>query len=86
MLGLIVALLSVVLPLVHLWISRLPRTPGRVLRLLLLYALVLNVGVIGFFLGFVPHVFFPDSPAHKLGLRQAAIARAKRLLEPVREV
>src|SRR6266508_3973919 len=47
MIGLIVALLSVLLPLIHLGLSRHPRTRGRVIHLLLLYALVLDVGVIG---------------------------------------
>jgi hypothetical protein len=63
----VVALLSVVLPLIHLWRSPLPRTRGRVVRLLLLYALVLGVGVIGLFLGFVPHVFFADQVADLIG-------------------
>jgi hypothetical protein len=67
MIGVVVALLCVVLPLMHLWISPLPRTRGRVVRLLLRYALVLGVGVIGLFLGFVPHVFFPDEVAGLIG-------------------
>jgi hypothetical protein len=58
MIGLVVAFLSVLLPLVHVALSRHPRTGGRVVHLLLLYALVLDVGVIGFFFGFIPHVFF----------------------------
>ena len=33
------------------------------LHILLLYALVLGVGVIGLPLGFIPHVFFPDQAA-----------------------
>jgi hypothetical protein len=67
MLGLIVLLLSVVLPLIHLGLSREPKTRARVLHLLLLYALVLDVGVIGLPLGFVPHVFFADQAAHLIG-------------------
>jgi hypothetical protein len=67
MLGLIVLLLSVVLPLIHLGLSREPKTRARVLQLLLLYALVLDVGVIGLPLGFVPHVFFADQAAHLIG-------------------
>jgi hypothetical protein len=67
MLGLIVFLLSVVLPLIHLGLSREPKTRARVLHLLLLYALVLDVGVIGLPLGFVPHVFFADQAAHLIG-------------------
>jgi hypothetical protein len=67
MIGVTVALLSVVLPLAHLWLSPLPRTRDRVVRLLLLYALVLGVGVIGLFLGFIPHVFFADETARLIG-------------------
>jgi hypothetical protein len=67
MLGLIVLLLSVVLPLIHLGLSREQKTRARVLQLLLLYALVLDVGVIGLPLGFVPHVFFADQAAHLIG-------------------
>jgi hypothetical protein len=67
MIGVAIALLSVVLPLIHLWLRPLPRTRGRVVRLLLLYALVLGVGVIGFFMGFVPHVFFADRVAGLIG-------------------
>lgn len=67
MLGLIVAVLSVLLPLAHLAMSTQPRTRERVVRLLLLYALVLDVGVIGLPLGFVPHVFFADEAARLIG-------------------
>ena len=67
MIGLIVALFSVLLPLAHLALSRVPRTRARVVRLLLLYALVLDVGVIGLPLGFIPHVFFPDQAARMIG-------------------
>ena len=57
----------VVLPLLHLALSKVPRTPLRVIHILLLYALVLGVGVIGLPLGFVPHVFFPDKAAELIG-------------------
>ena len=67
MIALAVAVLMVVLPLLHLALSKLPRTPLRVIHILLLYALVLGVGVIGLPLGFVPHVFFPDGGTHWLG-------------------
>jgi hypothetical protein len=67
MIGLVVATLSVLLPLLHLALSKPPRTRGRVVHLLLAYALVLDVGVIGIPLGFVPHVFFPDQTAHLIG-------------------
>src|SRR5215470_11216277 len=67
MIGIIVTLLSVLLPLVHLGLSRHPRTRERVIHLLLLYALVLDVGVVGLILGFIPHVFFPDEAAQLIG-------------------
>jgi Family of unknown function (DUF6790) len=67
MIGIIIALLSVLLPLVHFGCSRHPKTRGRVVHLLLLYALVLDVGVIGLVFGFIPHVFFADQAAHLIG-------------------
>jgi hypothetical protein len=67
MIALIVALLSVLLPLLHLGLSKGPRTRDRVLDLLLRYALALDVGVIGLLLGFIPHVFFADETARLIG-------------------
>lgn len=67
MTALLVAILLVVLPIVHLAMSRVPRTPLRIVHVLLLYALVLGVGVIGFLLGFIPHVFFADQAAEMIG-------------------
>ena len=67
MLFLVVPLFSVLIPLVHLFVSKRPRTRQRVVELMLLYALVLNVGVIGVFLGFIPHVFFADQTARLIG-------------------
>ncbi len=67
MIGLAIAFLSVLLPVVHLFISKVPRTKLRVVRILLLYALVLDVGVIGLPMGFVPHVFFADETAKMIG-------------------
>jgi len=67
MIGIVIAILSVVLPLLHLWLSKGPANCTRVVHLLLLYALVLDVGVIGFFFGFIPHVFFPDFAAEQIG-------------------
>src|SRR6476620_11609705 len=67
MIALIVALSSLVLPLIHLGLSRHPRTRGRVGHVLLLYALVLDVGVIALPLGFIPHVFFPNQAAELIG-------------------
>jgi uncharacterized protein DUF6790 len=67
MIALIVAFLMVVLPLVHLALSSASRTPIRVVHILLFYALVLGVGVIGLPLGFIPHVFFADQAARLIG-------------------
>ena len=67
MIALIVAFLMVVLPLMHLALSSVPRTLIRVVHILLLYALVLGVGVIGLPLGFIPHVFFADQAARLIG-------------------
>ena len=67
MIALTVAILSVLLPVAHLFISKEPRTRPRVIRILLLYALVIGVGVIGLPLGFVPHVFFADETARMIG-------------------
>jgi hypothetical protein len=64
---LLIVALSVVLPLVHLALSKQARTRERVIELLLLYALVLDVGVIGLILGFIPHVFFADQTARFIG-------------------
>jgi hypothetical protein len=66
MVALIVALLSVVLPLVHLAFSE-SRSRRRVIYLLLLYALVLDVGVMGVFIGLISHVFFADQTAESIG-------------------
>ena len=67
MVAITIALLSVLLPLVHLYVSKVPRTRLRVIHILLLYALVLGVGVIGLPMGFVPHVFFADATARAIG-------------------
>jgi hypothetical protein len=67
MLTLVVAILSVLLPLLHLAFSKPPRTRQRVVEILLLYALVLDVGVIGMPLGFIPHIFFADEAARSIG-------------------
>lgn len=67
MITLAIAVLSVVLPLVHLLVSKEPWTKLRVVRILLLYALALGVGVIGLIFGFIPHVFFADETARMIG-------------------
>ncbi|MGH6749332.1 MAG: DUF6790 family protein [Methyloceanibacter sp.] len=67
MIGIAIAVLSVVLPVLHLFVSKVPRTKLRVIHILLLYALVLGVGVIGLPLGFIPHVFFANETARAIG-------------------
>ncbi|MEG6508475.1 DUF6790 family protein [Methyloligella sp. 2.7D] len=67
MIGLTVAALSVALPLLHLFLSKQPRGKLRVLRILLLYALVLGVGVMGLIFGFIPHIFFAAETAKEIG-------------------
>jgi hypothetical protein len=67
MIGIAIAVLSVLLPLAHLYFSKVPRTRFQVLHILLLYALVIDVGVMGFLFGFVPHIFFPDETAKAIG-------------------
>jgi hypothetical protein len=67
MIALLIAVVMVVLPLLHLAFSKVPRTPQRVVQILLLYALVFGVGVIGLPMGFIPHVFFPDQTAESIG-------------------
>lgn len=67
MIALAVAALVVLLPSIHLFVSRKPRTKLRVVRLYLLYALVLGVGVVGLILGFIPHVFFANETARMIG-------------------
>jgi hypothetical protein len=57
MIDLAVVALSVLLPPPHLALTHAPRTMNRVVRLLLVYAVVLDVGGIGFVFGFIPHVF-----------------------------
>ncbi|MBZ0202827.1 MAG: hypothetical protein K8I03_07410 [Ignavibacteria bacterium] len=52
---------------IHLLVSKKERSKGRVINIFLLYALVFQVGFIGFFFGFVPHVFFADRTAESIG-------------------
>jgi hypothetical protein len=69
MIALLIAALMVVLPLLHLAFSKVPRTPQRVVHILLLYALVLGVGVIDLPMGLIPQCLLSRSGggAHWLG-------------------
>jgi hypothetical protein len=63
----VMLLLGLVLPLVHLFVTKGPWTRRNVLRLFLIYAFVFDVGAVGFVFGFVPHVFFADQAAELIG-------------------
>lgn len=52
---------------VHLGVTKPERSAGRVIDILLVYALVFQVGVLGFLLGFIPHVFFAEQAAKSIG-------------------
>jgi hypothetical protein len=68
MIGIGFVILSLVFPLAHLAIGKEPRTKTRIVDLsLLYYSLVFNVGFVGLFFGFIPHVFFADCTAHAIG-------------------
>jgi hypothetical protein len=67
MVNIFVALLSVLLPLLHLRLSRRTKTRRRVIYLLFLYALVFDVGIVGLVFGFIPHIFFADYAAERIG-------------------
>lgn len=60
-------LLGVLIPLLVYFLSKKDRTKERLISLLLLYALIFHVGVQGFFLGLIPHVFFADMIAESIG-------------------
>jgi len=67
MVNVVMVLLSVLLPLLHLAFTKGPWTHRNVLRLLLVYAFVFDVGAVGFIFGFIPHVFFADEAAKLIG-------------------
>lgn len=67
MLGLIILILGFIASGIHLLISKKERTKGRVINIILVYALVFQVGVIGLIFGFIPHVFFADKTAESIG-------------------
>ena len=67
MVNVVMMLLGVLLPLLHLALTKGPWTRRNVLRLLLVYAFVFDVGAVGFVFGFIPHVFFADETAKLIG-------------------
>jgi hypothetical protein len=73
MIGIAIAVFSVLLPLIHLYVSKMPRTKLRVIHILMIYVLVIDVGVMGFLFGFIPTHLFPqrDGGGHRLGAGQS---------------
>jgi len=65
--GVVMIVLGFAAAAVHLWVGKQERSKGRVVNMLLIYALVFQVGVIGFVLGFIPHVFFAEQTARSIG-------------------
>ncbi len=64
--GFVFILLSIAGALIHIALKR-PKERSAVIDIFLLYSLVFNVGFLGFFFGFIPHVFFPDYAAAAIG-------------------
>jgi len=67
MLGFVFIVLSIVGAIIHLSITKQQKSRQYVVDTLLLYSLVFNVGGVGLFVGFIPHVFFPDRAAAFIG-------------------
>ncbi len=57
--GFLFLILSIAGALAHIAIRR-PKGRSAIIDVFLLYSLVFNVGFVGFFFGFIPHVFFAD--------------------------
>ncbi|MGB3834374.1 MAG: DUF6790 family protein [Mesorhizobium sp.] len=64
--GFIFVVASIVGALIHLAIKR-PKDRAAIIDIFLLHSLVFNVGFVGFFFGFIPHVFFADHAAELIG-------------------
>ncbi len=64
--GFIFLVLSIIGALAHIAIRR-PKGRSAIIDVFLLYSLVFNVGFVGFFFGFIPHVFFADHAAALIG-------------------
>jgi uncharacterized membrane protein YqaE (UPF0057 family) len=67
MVNVVLVLLALVVPPLHLMLTKGPWTRRNVLRVFLIYAFVFDVGCVGFVFGFVPHVFFADQAAKMIG-------------------
>ena len=67
MINVAMMLLSLLLPPLHLALTKGPWSRRNVLRIFLVYAFVFDVGAVGFLFGFIPHVFFADQAAKLIG-------------------
>jgi hypothetical protein len=67
MVNVVMLLLSLVLPLIHLAVTKGNWSRRNVLRVFLIYAFIFDVGAVGFVFGFIPHIFFADQAATMIG-------------------
>lgn len=65
-------LLGILIPILVYFLSKKEKTRERLISLLLLYSLIFHVGVQGFFLGLIPHVFFADKIAESIGWQKGS--------------
>lgn len=69
--GFMFVVASLVAAFIHLSIRRLsirqPKDRTEVIDIFLLHSLIFNVGFVGFFFGFIPHVFYADYAAELIG-------------------
>lgn len=64
--GFIFIVASIIAAFIHLAVKR-PQSRAAVIDIFLLHSLVFNVGLLGIFFGFIPHVFFPEQAAAAIG-------------------
>ncbi|WP_323013612.1 DUF6790 family protein [Devosia sp.] len=64
--GFIFVVASIAAALIHLAIRR-SKDRAEIIDIFLLHSLVFNVGFVGLFFGFIPHVFFADYAAQIIG-------------------
>lgn len=64
--GFVFIIVSIVAALIQIAIKR-PKDRATVIDVFLLHSLVFNVGFVGFFFGFIPHVFFSEHAAALIG-------------------
>ncbi|HRP02415.1 MAG TPA: hypothetical protein PLE30_07205 [Candidatus Kapabacteria bacterium] len=67
MADIIIIVVGYVIALIHFFFLNKDRSKAKLIDILFVYSLVFQVGGIGVFLGFVPHVFFADKVAIGIG-------------------